>query len=86
MLESLTITAQVGQYVKYTASFKGKKLTSESTPTPNYADETLFRARDLVVKIADTEGGLAGANPIDCTRVNLTVEKNHLHTPSNRRG
>lgn len=80
MLDSLTVSAQVGQYVKYTASFKGKKITTDSAPTPSYEDESLFRARDVKVYIEDSEGALTGATAIGCTRVSITFNKNlYIH-------
>ena len=76
MLDSLTINAAVGEYVSYEANFKGKKKVSESTPTPAYAVENKFRARDCTVKFADSEAGLAGATAVELTRVTLNINKN----------
>ena len=80
MLESLNISVQVGQYAKYSASFKGKKITTDSAPTLSYEDEPMFRARDVKVYLADSEAWLAVASAIGCTRVNLTINKNlYIH-------
>lgn len=76
MLNDLEINAAVGEYVTFSANFTGKKAVSESTPTPSYAAENFFRARDCTVKFADSEAGLSGATAVELTRVKLTINKN----------
>lgn len=61
MINTLEIAATVEDYVRFTASFAGGAAT-DNTDTPSYDTEYDFIARDIVVKIADSEAGLAGAS------------------------
>lgn len=63
MLGSLEIKAVQNDYVRFTASFMGGEASTNSD-TPSYATtEYDFVGRDIEIKFADTEGGLAGATP-----------------------
>lgn len=76
MLDELSLTAQIGDYVRFSALFMGKKRTSESTPTVSFGTENPFRARDVKVYFADTEVWLAWASETKVERLNLTISKN----------
>lgn len=76
MIDSFTLTAEVGNYAQASMTIIGKKSATDTAPSISYSDETLLRARDCKVYIADTEWGLGTADPIGTTRVSLTIEKN----------
>lgn len=76
MLNELTINATSGDFVKFSASFVGKKMTSESTPSVSFTDANPFRARDVKVYFADDEAGLAVASETKVERLSLTIAKN----------
>jgi len=60
MINTLEITAAIDDYVRFSASFLAAVAASNSA-TPSYDTEYDFVARDITVKIADSEAGLAGA-------------------------
>jgi len=60
MINTLEISAAIDEYVRFNASFLASVGASNSA-TPSYDTEYDFVARDITVKIADTEAGLAGA-------------------------
>lgn len=60
MINTLEITAAIDDYVRFTASFLAAVGASNSA-TPSYDTEYDFVARDITVKIADSEAGLSGA-------------------------
>lgn len=76
MLDELNLTAQVWDYVRFSASLMGKKRVSESTPTVTLGTENPFRARDVKVYFADNEAWLAGASETKIERLNITISKN----------
>ncbi len=78
MLDELTVKCEAGDYVKYSATFKGKKMTSESEPAISFLTENAFLGKHVVVKFADTEAGLAGATPVSVDNVEFTINKNLL--------
>ncbi|MCP4273015.1 MAG: hypothetical protein GY781_13820 [Gammaproteobacteria bacterium] len=73
MLSSLEISATVDEYVKFTASFMGKEPTANSD-TPSYDTEYDFVGRDITIKLADTEGGLAGATASKVKEVSINFD------------
>jgi hypothetical protein len=60
MINTLEVTAAIDDYVRFSASFLAAVGASNSA-TPSYDTEYDFVARDITVKIADSEAGLAGA-------------------------
>ena len=70
MVASLELVASVDDYVRFTANFIAKQSASNSD-SPSYDTEYDFIARDIVVKIADSEAGLSGASAIKVK--NLTI-------------
>lgn len=60
MINTLEITAAIDDYVRFSASFLAAVAASNSA-SPSYDTEYDFVARDITVKIADSEAGLAGA-------------------------
>lgn len=60
MINTLEISATVEDYVRFSATFLASAAVNDDD-TPSYDTEYDFVARDITVKIADTEAGLAGA-------------------------
>lgn len=73
MISKLELSAEIGKYISYTASFMGKAAASNSD-TPSYDTEYDFVTRDITLKMADTEGGLSGASAIKIKDVKLTFD------------
>lgn len=70
VVSSLQITAAIDDYVRFSANIVAKAEASNAD-TPSYDTEYDFIGRDITVKIADSEAGLAGAT---ATKIkNLTV-------------
>lgn len=61
MINTLEITAAIDDYVRFNASFLAS-VAASNADTPSYDTEYDFVARDITVKIADTEAGLSGAS------------------------
>ena len=75
MIDTFTIDAALGAFVKISCKFLSKVSAVAST-SPAYASENLFVARDVVVKFATNLAGLAAANDISAKNVSLTINKN----------
>lgn len=75
MLSALTIEAAPDAFVSFSASFMGKQHSSNAA-SPSYSTEYDFIGRDVTVKFADTEGGLAAATPIKAKSLTLNFEPN----------
>lgn len=63
MINTLEITAAIDDYVRFAAGFIAAVATNNSD-TPSYDTEYDFIARDITVKIADSEASLSGASAI----------------------
>lgn len=75
MLESLSVSAEVGGFVTFTAEYKGKKSAS-ATHTVNYTTDYTLLARHCGVKFADTLAGLDSASNVCVQSFSLTISKN----------
>lgn len=78
MLDSLELDATVGEYVKFSSTFKGAKMaTTTSAPTflTGTADEA-FVASKVTVKTATDIAGLSGASAISLQNVKIAIAKN----------
>jgi len=75
MINSLSITAEMGSYVKFVASLLAKK-GEITTATPAYTTQTEFSPRMVSLYIADDLAGLDSATKTDVRSVELTFEKN----------
>lgn len=63
LVGKLELSATVDDYLRFTASVEGCTENSDSS-SPSYATEFDFIGRDVSVKIASTEAGLAGATAL----------------------
>lgn len=75
MLESLEVSAEVGGFVTFTASYKSKKEAS-ATHTVTYTTDYTLLARHCGVKLADTLADLSGASNICIQSFSLSINKN----------
>lgn len=76
MLESLEITAELDEVVKYSASFMGKQSVSTGLTVPAVVAENKYTKKHLAVKIATNIAGLAAASTISLKSLNINFEKN----------
>lgn len=78
MVDSLEISAAVGEFVKFSVSMKGGKI-EDSTATPSFltgtADEA-FRASKVTVKVAADISALSGASAIAIQNIKFSLAKN----------
>lgn len=74
MVNTLEINAAIDNYVRFTAGFIGREAVDD-TETPSYDTEYDFIGRDITIKIADTEAGLAGASAIKVKEVTITHDQ-----------
>ena len=77
MINTLEINAAIDDYVRFTASFLAA-VAANNSASPSYDTEYDFVARDITVKIADTEGGLAGATATKVKELNVTWDQGLL--------
>lgn len=75
MLSSLVIEAAPDAYVTGAASYIGRTFAANAA-SPSYNETQDFIGRDITVKVADTEGGLAGATPLKLKSLTVTHEPN----------
>jgi hypothetical protein len=76
MLDSLDIEGKVGDYFKFNASYKGKKLVSTSGLTPSYAAENPFLPKFATLLRAADTASLYSASAVAVERFKMTVQKN----------
>lgn len=70
MINTLEVSAAIDDYVRFAASFFAATAASNSA-SPSYDTEYDFIAKDIVIKMADTEAGLAGATALKAKDVSL---------------
>lgn len=78
MLDSLDMEGKVGDYFKFTASYKGKKLVSTSGLSPSFTTENAFLPKfATLLRAADADSlYTVVASPIEVERYKLTIQKN----------
>lgn len=74
MVNTLEISASPDNYVRFNASIIGAGAANNSD-TPSYDTEYDFIGKDVTVKIADTEAGLAGASALDVKDITITFDQ-----------
>lgn len=63
MIDKFSLSASMDEYVRFKASFKGA-VGAANAASPSYGTDYDFIGRDIIVKMASTSGGLAGATAI----------------------
>lgn len=81
ILDKLEISANVGEYIMYSGTFKGKKMASTSPQSPFYTEDNPFLAKHATVTFADEEDDLNGATPSELQNFSLTFNKNPQDVP-----
>lgn len=75
MLDSLKLSWETDKFFNFEAQFMSKKSASASN-TVSRAAENRFAAKDSVIKIASTQGGLDGASALAVRSASITFAKN----------
>jgi hypothetical protein len=75
MINSLELNVAIDDLVRFTAGFIGGAAAND-TDTPSYDTEYDFVARDVTVKVADSEAGLSGADATKAKSLTVTWEQN----------
>ena len=73
MISSLEINASMDDYVRFTTNIMASEA-STGTDTPAYSEEQDFVGKDITVKTASTEGGLAAATAISIKELGITLD------------
>lgn len=76
MLETLDLECAVGDYLKFSAQFKGKKEASTSASPAFSTSENVFLAKHAGVYFATALSGLSAASVTPVSSVKLTISKN----------
>ena len=71
VVSSFELSADIDDYVRYTTDLIARD-ESDSTNTPSYDNEYDFVARDITLKIANTESGLTSATAVDAKNLDIT--------------
>lgn len=78
MIDSLELSATIGEFVKFSASMKWGKI-EDTTSSPTFltgtADEA-FRASKVTIKTASDISGLSGASAVPMQNIKFTIAKN----------
>jgi len=76
MLDSLEITAELDEVVRYAASFMSKSNVSTGLTVPVAVSEHKFTKKHLALKLASDISGLAAASAISVKSLSLNISKN----------
>lgn len=74
MINTLEISAAIDDYVRFAANFIAASA-ADDTDTPSYDTEYDFVARDITVKLADSEAGLSGATATKVKDISITWDQ-----------
>lgn len=74
MIKQMDITVVVGDFVKYTVEFMGKKGATASD-TVTYVSENEFKPKYAVMKTASLVGGLGAATAVPIKSFKITITK-----------
>lgn len=74
MINTLEVSAAIDDYIRFTAGFVASAAASNSD-TPSYGTDYDFVARDIVIKVADTEAGLSGASAVKVKDVSIVWDQ-----------
>lgn len=77
MINTLELNVALEDYVRFTASFIAGAATDDDD-TPSYDTEYDFIARDVTVKIADSEAGLSGASATKVKELSIVWDQGLL--------
>jgi hypothetical protein len=75
-LDTLSFEVASGGFAKYDTKWMGKKLASESAPTPSYTANNFLMAKYASLKVASAFSGLDAAAAISVQRVKLDFSNN----------
>jgi hypothetical protein len=73
-INTLSLSAVTDDYIKITTGFLGKE-SADDTSSPSYSADTDFIGRDITIKVADTLVGLATAEEVCVSSVDLNWDK-----------
>lgn len=76
MITTLELTANTDNFVRYTANFLAMEGEADTSTIPSLETEYDFVGRDITVKMASTEGGLATADALELKDLSLTLNTN----------
>lgn len=76
MLNSLEITIEQEEAVRYTAEFIAKKAVTSTQSIPTYVEDYKFTKRKSKIYVADVVGNLASATRLSLKSFKLTINKN----------
>jgi len=81
VLDSLELKMSQGDYVNFSSSWKAQKGTTVAN-TPTFVAENRYRPQDVVVKIASTTAGLAGATALRVKDLSFKIDNSVITEPS----
>jgi hypothetical protein len=74
MLSTLEISASIDDYVRFSAAFIAA-VAATNSDTPSYDTEYDWIARDIEVKLAESEAGLSGASAVKAKDLSITFDQ-----------
>lgn len=76
MMESLEITAELDEVIRFSSSVMSKKGNATGLTVPAVAAESKFTKQHVSFKVAANLAGLAAASAVSLKNLTLTVQKN----------
>lgn len=76
MVDLFELEVTTGDFVRFIANFKGKKLESSTLQSPSYTSDNPFLAKHASVKFSDDENGLNAAPASEVQRFKIGINKN----------
>ncbi len=76
VITTLELSASTDNYVRYTANFLAKEGVEDTSTYPDLATEYDFVSRDISVKVASSEAGLASATALKLTDLSINFNSN----------
>lgn len=74
-LADLEISVEAGDWVKVNATIMAK-MGEDASNTVAFQEENEFTSRNVVIKLADDEAGIASASPIAAKSFKVTINRN----------
>lgn len=76
VVTDLELIAEAASFVDFKVSFRGKARATTANSVSFSANDKLFIAKQMTVKVAATAGDLSGASALPVQKASLKIEKN----------
>lgn len=74
-MTSFSLSAELGQYLKFTSGWMTKQGATMSAPSPSYLSENLFLPKNITVQYASTLAGLSSPTEVKVKSFSINADK-----------